>query len=76
MSPLASCSPGDQVVIGGIDGGIRARDRITALGLFPGTKLRVVSAGNGPVIVEIKGTRLGLCRGMAHKILVFPSLRP
>ena len=45
--------------------------RLADMGLVPGVEIRVVSnSGAGPLVVLVKGSRLVLGRGMAHKILV------
>jgi Fe2+ transport system protein FeoA len=45
--------------------------RLSAMGLVPGVEVVVVTnKGVGPAIVEVKGTRLALGRGMTRKILV------
>jgi len=45
--------------------------RLADMGFVPGVELRVVSnSGAGPLVVLVKGSRLVLGRGMAHKILV------
>jgi Fe2+ transport system protein FeoA len=41
------------------------------MGFVPGVELRVVNnSGGGPLIVLVKGSRLMLGRGVAHKMLV------
>lgn len=49
-------------------------ERLAALGFVPGALLAVQSNyGRGPVIVNIRGARVAVGRGQAHKILVRPS---
>jgi len=43
------------------------------MGIFPGVELLLVKGGfGGPVIVEVRGSRIILGRGMAHRIMVAP----
>ncbi|NQT52389.1 ferrous iron transport protein A [bacterium] len=68
---LSSIPGGACVRLVGIDAGQGLAGRLAALGLLPGVQLLVITnPGTGPAIVEVKGTRLALGRGMAHKMLV------
>ncbi|UCB45625.1 MAG: ferrous iron transport protein A [Spirochaetota bacterium] len=45
--------------------------KLAHMGLYPGSELRVLSSNRyGPLRVNIKGSHVGLGRGMASKILV------
>jgi len=44
-----------------------------AMGFLPGEQLMVVSASGGPILVILHGSRVGIGRGMAGKILVSPE---
>ncbi len=70
MWPLALCKPGEKVVVKDIAGGMGVRKRLESMGLYPGEEITVLSAQKGPVIVRVKGCRVGIGRGMAHKIMV------
>ena len=73
MSPLSSCRPGDKVVIREICGGAGIRSKMEAMGFLPGEQMMVVSASGGPILVILHGSRVGIGRGMAGKILVSPE---
>lgn len=69
--PLAMASPGEVVRIADVRAGRGLTRRLADMGLLPGTVIRVINSQRpGPVVVEVKGTRLALGHGMAHKILV------
>lgn len=71
MVPLTMACPGEEMRLVAIRGGCRMRKRLADLGLNPGTTVRVVQHnGRGPTIVAVKGSRLAIGRGMAHRILV------
>jgi len=54
-----------------IQGGFGIRNRMFELGLIKGQKIRVIrNSGWGPVMVEVKGTRIGIGRGASDKILI------
>ena len=50
----------------------RCLKRRTDLGLTPGTKITVVKSApfNGPLEINVRGSRLAIGRGMASRILV------
>jgi len=69
--PLALASPGATVRIVSIKAGWRLTRRLADMGMIPGTDVRVVSSNMpGPVVVEVRGTRLALGHGMAQRIMV------
>lgn len=55
-----------------IIGGSMASKRLADLGLTPGTLLKIIKKAPlfGPVVVEIRGSRLILGRGLASKVIV------
>ncbi|NTU89959.1 MAG: ferrous iron transport protein A [Actinobacteria bacterium] len=48
----------------------KERARLDSLGLVPGAKIRVLSSSWAGFIVEIKGSRLALCKAVADTLLV------
>ncbi|MGQ9814043.1 MAG: FeoA family protein [Candidatus Roseilinea sp.] len=73
MMPLSMTSPGADLRLMEIRGGAQLRQRLADLGLNPGTPVRVVHAGAGGMILDVKGSRLAIGFGMAMKILVDPE---
>jgi len=72
--PLALVEEHVPVVCVDIVGGHTVRHRLTGLGILPGTPLELLSAPPaGPVLVEVRGSRVAIGRGMAQKILVAPA---
>ncbi|MDD3553395.1 MAG: FeoA family protein [Deltaproteobacteria bacterium] len=54
-----------------IDSGCEMYRRILELGIFPGTRLKILqNVPEGPVIFEKNGSKMILGRGMAQKIRV------
>ncbi len=71
MTPLAFLPEGSSAIIVNVRGGRGLMRRLTDLGLTPGIRVRMLrSQGYGPVLIEVRGTRLALGRGVAMKILV------
>jgi len=69
--PLSIVQPGRRVRLVSVNAGRGLRGRLTAMGLLPGTEIEVIrNSAHGPFIISVKGTRLVLGRGMAHKIIV------
>jgi Fe2+ transport system protein FeoA len=61
--------PGTRVKVRGVGAGSGLKSRLAAMGLLPGSVLEVVrNHMHGPLIVQIKESRLVLGRGMALKI--------
>jgi len=68
---LSSVRTGESVRIKRIDSGHTLLSRLATLGFTPGTQLQVIqNRGRGPLIVNVRGTRVALGRGEASKILV------
>jgi len=56
------------IVISHIHAGSKAHRFLADIGIHEGEKVRVVKNDSGPVIVEVKGTRVAIGRGLAGKI--------
>lgn len=68
---LSDVPEGTRVRLASIDAAQGLAGRLAAMGLVPGVEVLVVTnRGAGPAIVEVKGTRLALGRGMALRMLV------
>ncbi|HFD39409.1 MAG TPA: ferrous iron transport protein A [Anaerolineae bacterium] len=71
---LSNVKSGQIVRIQNIRGGHNFLSRLASLGFTPGARLQVVqNYGHGPIIVNVRDTRVALGRGEAAKILVSPS---
>lgn len=68
--PLAGIAEGRKVRLRSIDGGHVLASRLAALGLVPGAEFVVLRNAGGPFLLAVKGSRIAIGRGMAHKILV------
>lgn len=68
---LSNVAEGQEVEVQSIHGGQELKARLTAMGIMPGARLRVMrNASRGPFIVAVKGSRVMLGRGMAQKLEV------
>jgi ferrous iron transport protein A len=43
-------------------------NKLASMGIMPGEVVRVINNGSGPVMVEVKGSRVAIGRGVAMKI--------
>jgi len=69
--PLTMVGPGEKVTVVGVRAGRGLAQRLADMGLNPGVTLKVVNSQMpGPVIINLRGSRLALGFGIAHKIMV------
>ncbi len=71
---LSTIKAGSFVNIVSVDAGQDLANRLATMGLLPGVQIKVVNNSHpGPFVVEIKGSRVALGRGMVSKIIVSPG---
>ncbi len=71
MRSLARLKPGERARVVGIRAGRGLVERLSAMGITPGVMIRFVRGSQrGPVIVDLRGGRVILGRGMAERIEV------
>lgn len=71
MMPLSMVSPGEVVKVVTVRAGWGLQRRLADMGLTPGVQIRVINSQRpGPVVIDIRGSRLALGYGIAHKIMV------
>ena len=69
--PLSLATLDQDVEVVDVVGGRGLRHRLTELGFVAGAKLRIVNRGApGPFLIAVRGMRVALSPGMAHKIMV------
>ena len=69
--PLAMVRPGELVTVIGVRAGWGLQRRLADMGLTPGVQIRVINSQmSGPVLIELRGSRVALGRGVAQKIIV------
>lgn len=71
VKPLSNVKSGEKVRLARIEAGRGLNGRLASMGLLPNTEITIVSNGHpGPFIISVKGSKMMLGRGMAHKIMV------
>ncbi len=69
--PLAMINPSEEVTVAEIRGGRGLVQRLADMGLTPGTKLKVINSQMpGPILIDLRGSRLVLGHGVALKVMV------
>lgn len=69
--PLALARVGKKLTVTDIQGGFGLQRRMADLGLIPGVSVKVMSGCHpGPLLIDVRGSRLGLGFGVAQKIIV------
>jgi ferrous iron transport protein A len=68
---LSVTQPGEKVRLATIEAGRGLNSRLASMGLLPNVVITVVSNGHpGPFVINVKGSKMMLGRGMANKIMV------
>ncbi|MGI6204450.1 MAG: FeoA family protein [Anaerovoracaceae bacterium] len=70
MMPLTFAKPEETVVIRKISGPEDARRHLAELGFVVGEPVTVVSEIAGSLILQVKGSRIAIGRGMAARIMI------
>ncbi|RLE53301.1 MAG: ferrous iron transport protein A [Candidatus Methanomethylicota archaeon] len=70
IRPLSMLQPGEVGIVVQIAAGRGLTRRLVEMGITPGTHVKVLYNGPGPVVIMVRDSRLVLGRGAAMKILV------
>lgn len=71
LMPLAMVSPDEVVQVVDVRAGWGLQRRLADMGLTPGVIIRVMNSQRpGPIIIDLRGSRLVLGYGMTQRILV------
>ena len=66
---LNELANGETAVVHQLDGGAHFRSRMASLGFTPGALVKMLqNYGHGAVIVSLRGVRVALGQGEAHKV--------
>lgn len=69
--PLMNLKSGQQGILKEINWGDKLKHKLQEMGLTPGTPVSMITNGKrGPVILDVRGSRLALGRGIVSKINV------
>lgn len=69
--PLSKVRAGETVKLVSIEAGRGLNSRLASMGLVPNVKITVVNNSQpGPFVINVKGSKVILGRGMANKIMI------
>ena len=69
--PLAMLPENVEAKVVEVRGGRGLMRRLSELGFTPGTKVKVLSSNSpGPVLIDVRGSRIALGRGLLMRIIV------
>lgn len=68
--PLVMAAGGEKVRLVEVRGGRCLNGRLAEMGLTPGVVFVVFCNSGGPMILDVRGSRLAIGRRMAHKMMV------
>lgn len=69
--PLLEMTTGQNAILKDISWGMKIKRKLYDMGMTPGTPVSMISSsGRGPVILDVRGSRLALGRGISEKINV------
>jgi len=71
LRPLSAVKAGETVKLAKIEAGRGLNSRLASMGLLPNVEITVVRNNyRGPFVISVKGSKMMLGRGIAHKIMV------
>ena len=71
LKTLNQLAKGEKGIVHHLSGGRRISDRLLVMGFTSGAEVTVIqNPGFGPVIVNVRDSRIALCRGEANKVIV------
>lgn len=71
--PLSLASPGEPLVVRTIRGGGNLQRRLASMGITVGGTVEVLQSHfAGPIIVQVRGSRIAVGHGISHRIYVSP----
>ncbi|MHA0856616.1 FeoA family protein [Paenibacillus sp. CMAA1364] len=68
--PLTMLDLGKSAVIAGCRSKESTRTFLEGLGIVQGSLITIISENAGNLIVNVKGSRLALCKGVAQQVMV------
>ena len=69
--PLSLVPAGEKVRLVSVNAGQGLNARLASMGLSTGVEITVVNNSHpGPFVISVRGSKMMLGRGMAHKIMV------
>ena len=67
---LSGVNAGETVMVKAVKGGKGVVHRMNAMGIIAGTNIKLIRKSGGPYIIEARGSRVAIGKGMVSKIEV------
>ena len=75
--PLAMLPENKEAKVVEVRGGRGLVRRLSELGFIPGTRVKVLFSNSpGPVLIDVRGSRIALGRGLLMRIIVDSEVNP
>ncbi len=75
--PLAMLPENEEAKVVEVRGGRGLVRRLSELGFTPGTSVKVLFSNSpGPVVIDVRGSRIALGRGLLMRIIVDSEVNP
>ncbi|WP_235910796.1 FeoA family protein [Heliobacterium mobile] len=74
MNSLNQVTRGQRVFIQRIEGSSETKRQLEEMGLLPGTPVMVCQSSGGPMLVEVRGSKLMLGKALTEQIQVSRGL--
>ena len=75
--PLAILPENEEAKVVEVRGGRGLVRRLSELGFTPGAKVKILFSNSpGPVVIDVKGSRIALGRGLLMRIIVELEINP
>jgi ferrous iron transport protein A len=69
--PLPEAPLGVPLKVVGVTGGCCNKCRLSSLGIIPGDRITIIhKTRNGPILLDVKGTRVALGKSIAIQVIV------
>ncbi len=70
LSPLSTMKSGEEGIVKQVTGGMGFIKKLINIGIRSGSRIKVINASGGPMIVSSEGTKAAIGKGAASKILI------
>jgi ferrous iron transport protein A len=70
LSPLSTMKSGQEGIVKQVAGGMGFIKKLINIGIRTGSKIQVVNASGGPIIVSSEGTKSAIGKGAASRIFI------
>ncbi|MCL4479435.1 MAG: ferrous iron transport protein A [Deltaproteobacteria bacterium] len=70
LKPLSHLKSGDEGIVKSFNGGIGLIKKFINIGIHYGSRVKVVNAAGGPIIISFGSTKAAIGKGAASKIIV------